>query len=35
MGQASLMNKEQDAYILGACVSVGEMGNHKVSKKGN
>lgn len=34
MGQASLMNKEQDAGVLGACVSVGETGNHKVSKKG-
>lgn len=28
------MNKEQDAGVLGACVSVGETGNHKVSKKG-
>lgn len=33
-GPGSLMNKEQDAGVLGACVSVGETGNHKVSKKG-
>ena len=34
MGQASLMNEQQDACLFGACVSVGETGSQKVSKKG-